>query len=34
VLTAVAVGAGEDMLFAVSDSHVRFATLPDEVIEA
>jgi len=34
VLTAVAVAAGADTLFALSDSHVRFATLPREVIAA
>jgi septum formation protein len=34
VLTAVAVAAGDDTLFALSDSHVRFATLPHDVIAA
>jgi septum formation protein len=33
VLTAVAVAAGDDTLFALSDSHVRFAPLPREVID-
>jgi septum formation protein len=36
VLTAVAVAVagGDETLFALSDSHVRFAPLPDDVIEA
>jgi septum formation protein len=34
VLTAVALAQGERTLFALSDSHVRFAPLPDEVVEA
>jgi len=34
VLTAVAVAAGDDTLFALSDSHVRFAPLPTDVIDA
>jgi septum formation protein len=33
VLTAVAVAAGDDTLFALSDSHVRFAPLPPDVID-
>ena len=34
VLTAVAVSDGHDTHFAVSDSHVQFAPLPREVIDA
>lgn len=34
VLTAVAVAQGDETLFALSDSHVRFATLPDDVVQA
>lgn len=34
VLTAVALAHGGQTLFALSDSHVRFAPLPDEVVSA
>jgi septum formation protein len=34
VLTAVAVAAGDETLFALSDSHVRFAPLPPDVIDS
>jgi septum formation protein len=34
VLTAVAVSAGRRSLFALSDSHVRFAAVPPDVIDA
>jgi septum formation protein len=34
VLTAVALGVGGQTLFALNDSHVRFAPLPPEVIDA
>jgi septum formation protein len=34
VLTAVAVAAGSRTLFALNDSHVRFAPLPPDVIDA
>jgi septum formation protein len=32
VLTAAAVSSGQDTLFALSDSHVRFAQVPDDVL--
>jgi septum formation protein len=34
VLTAVAVADGDKVHFAVSDSHVQFAPLPDDVVDA